>query len=700
MSAAVPMTNAVLSDPHKDAVKAWVPRLREILEDDFDAQFKRLGFRRDGKHTEEAKLSLPAGLLPLRRKLAALMDRDTAGEGTPQRGFDAVKREHTYTLLNRLVGLKAMEARGLLYLRAPGNADAAPESTEVLTPVEGQAYSRYLRDFRAAGGSRYKYEADAEEALLRDGLMAAFREVNEEIRTLFDPDHDYACLWPSFAALQNAIKSINNDLPPAAFAAADFLGWVYQFFNVYEKDRVRAETKGTPRSSYELSVINQFYTPLWVVKVLVDNTLGRLWIQMHPDTSLASKGPPPLPQERPADLPPVADYLVPRTGEKIRYRRIDEYGNPQPFKRARDIKLLDPACGTLHFGQYAFGLFYQMYLDEIANAGKPGWPAEPSVKNPQDIPAAIIENNLYGIDIDPRAIQIASLSLILTAKEAALRAGFAPTAVRIRRSNLVIANAVKVGEEQVRELVDRVKDGQATGELRQKLFETLWLNLKNVGELGSLVQVGEGVARVLNEWVEAQAKAKGITKLIKAKESPQLSLETIDVSARRERMEQMELERKVIEDEAARIRNELLIGLEQLAGQLQADPRQRLFAEDTVRGLKLLEVLSEAFDVVVMNPPYGEFVPEVKEFIASAYPMTKSDSYAAFIERATQLIEPEGYVGALVSSTFKTHMFHAKLRSEFLLKRNPLVIMLDLGFGILDGATVEAAALVLRGNAP
>ena len=713
MSNAVPTSNAVLSDRHKEEVKGWVPRLRAILEDDFEAQLKRFGFRRDGRHTDEAKLALPASILPVRRKLAALMERDTAGEGTPQRGFDAVKREHAYTLLNRLVGLKAMEARGLLFLRPPGNPKAAPEATEVLTPVEGQAYSRYLRDFRAAGGTRYKYQADADEALLRDGLMAAFREVNEEIRTLFDPDHDYACLWPTFAALQQAIASINTDLPADAYRAPDFLGWVYQFFNRKQlqalKEELQRETGSkTPRSSFELSILNQFYTPLWVVKVLVDNTLGRLWLQMHPDSSLAPKRPPPLPKERPTALTPLADYLVPRTGEKIRYRHIDDYGNPQAFKRARDIKLLDPACGTLHFGQYAFDLFYQMYLDEIANAGKLGWPAEPSVLNPQDIPAAIIENNLYGIDIDPRAIQIASLSLILTAKEAALRAGFPPTAVRIRRANLVIAYAVKVDEEQVRELIEQVGDKSGSTELREKLFQTLWLNLKNVGELGSLVQVGEGVARVLDEWVEAQAKAKGITKLIKTKESPQMSLETIDVAARRERVQQMDLERNVLEEEANRIRADLLAGLDRLANQLQTDPRQRLFAEDTARGLRLLEVLSESFDVAVMNPPYGAFAKlededadiALKSAIKTSYPCGYQDIYAAFLERATQLIEPEGYIGALVSSTFKTNVTHAKLRTEILLKRNPLVIMLDLGFGILDGATVKAAAIVLRGSAP
>ena len=100
------------------------------------------------------------------------------------------------------------------------------------------------------------------------------------------------------------------------------------------------------------------------------------------------------------------------------------------------------------------------------------------------------------------------------------------------------------------------------------------------------------------------------------------------------------------------------------AWQASSEPTraQRLFAEDTVRGLRLLEVLSQAFDVVVMNPPYGALrLPESERIQSNqTYPRTNPDIYAAFIERATQLIEPEGYVGALVSSTFKTHVTHTK----------------------------------------
>ncbi len=255
--------------------------------------------------------------------------------------------------------------------------------------------------------------------------------------------------------------------------------------------------------------MNQFYTPCWVVKVLVDNTLGRLWLQMHPDSALAASRPPPLPDERVSEEP-VADYLVPRTGEKIRYQRLAENGEVQTYKRARDISLLDPACGTMHFGQYAFGLFHRMYLDEIEHAGEPGWPAEPSIKEPKDIPAAILENNLFGIDIDPRAIQIASLSLMLTAKEAALRHGFSPLDVRIRRTNLVVANAVDLGKDKLRNLVDRFGERNGISEIRERLFKTIWENLQNVGELGSLVQVREGVAQVLADWVEARAREKGL----------------------------------------------------------------------------------------------------------------------------------------------------------------------------------------------
>ncbi len=688
-----------LSDRHKDAVRAWVPNMRHVLEEEFEAQLERMGLRRDGAHRPLVPGSFPKEAEAVRRRVEALIASDSIAEGSTERGYENVRRELAYTMLNRLVGLKAMEVRKLLYLPPPGRAEAPPEQTEVLTLVPGQERSRYLRDVRAAGGSRYKYEDDAEEALLRDGLTAAFRFITREIGLLFDPDHEYACVWPTHGKLARVIQMINEGLPEDAYRAQDFLGWVYQFFNREEKKRVREENKGTPRTSYELAVINQFYTPSWVVKALVDNTLGRLWIQMHPDSALRAVKPPPLPEERTGEEAAVADYLVPRTGERIRYQRLTEDGQVAAFKRARDITLLDPACGTMHFGQYAFGLFHRMYLDEIEHAGQEGWPAVASVADPKEIPAAILEHNLFGIDIDPRAIQIASLSLLLTAKEAALRDGFSPLDVKVRHANLVVANAVDLGEEKLRVLVGHLGARLGGGELRQRLFKTLWENLQYVGELGSLVQVREGVERVLEDWVQTRAREKGLTRVMPAAgKKPQGAFDFV-AAEERDKAKQLELERRLLAEDARKVQDELLLAIEATAAEVGGDPTERLFAGDTARGFTLLRMLSRKYDVIVMNPPYGKFVPRVKEYVSAAYPLSSNDIYATFIDRATQLAEPEGYVGALVSRTFVAQVSAEKLRTQILLKRNPLMIMLDLGSGILDDAAVDAAAIVLRGGA-
>ena len=688
-----------LSDRHKEAVKSWVPRVRRALEQDFAAQLERLGIKANGNHTPLDRMMLQDESRVARKRAEAFLSREVMAEGTAERGFANVLRELTYTLLNRLVGLKAMEVRQLLFLPPPANPGAPVEQTEVVSAIPGQTRSRYLRDFRIVGGNRYKYENDAEEALVRDALTSAFHYVTHDIRVLFDPDHEHACVRPTHGTLVEVFRLINEDLPEDAYRAQDFLGWVYQFFNREEKKRVRKENKGTPRSSYELAVINQFYTPSWVVKALVDNTLGRLWLQMHPDSSLRASEPPPLPGERSSNAP-VADYLVPHTGEKIRFQQLTETTDVQSFKRARDITLIDPACGTMHFGQYAFGLFHRMYLDEIEHAGQDGWPEEPSISDPAEIPAAILENNLVGIDIDPRAIQIASLSLLLTAKEAALRNGFSPLDVKIKRSNLVVASAVNLGEEKLLSLLDSLDSKTGSPELREHLFKTIWDNLQHIGELGSLVQVREGVTRALEKWVGAEARSKGISKFIRQATEKQLELGSIRADAERDHAKQLAQERKVLEQEALMLRGDLLAAVEDAAARVTVDPSERLFAEDTARGLTLVQLLSRRYDIAVMNPPYGSFVPKTKSFIKAAYPLTSNDIYAAFVDRACQLTEPEGYVAALVPSSFKANSRFQSFRKEILLKRNPLIVMLDLGQAILDDATNETSGIVLLGGAP
>jgi hypothetical protein len=596
-----------LDSETKRRVRNWVVALRQLLEDDFERELKRLGIERRKPPVPVAKLDyLSDEEQTIRRHLDALLMHETRAQGSTENGYYSVRREAAYTFLNRLVGLRCMEARGLLFVGG--------EQTEVITTrPEYGGRSRLLRDLRAAGGSKYRNPEEGESRLLRDGLDQAFSAVTEDIGLLFDPDHEYSRLWPSFPTLKTVIQHINEGLPAEVFASPDFLGWVYQFFNVEEKDRIREKTKGKPTTPYELAVINQFYTPDWVVKFLVDNTLGRVWREMHPDTRLSRR----ISGDAKASV--TFDYLVPHTGEDRR----------QEFRPARDLRLLDPACGTMHFGQYALTLLYEMYLEELERAGRPGWPKTPSVTAREEIAPTILAHNLFGIDIDARAIQIAALALLLTAKEVSKAHGLNPSSVRVRKMNLIAADAVSLGEDELTKFLARANGRIGDPALRRQLIGAIWRNLQHVAQLGSLVQVGEDLDAAASEWVEKSTRMK------------------------RGGTAQMSLIRPLIEAQAAGLKDALLSALHAYAAENRSDDAvQRLFAEDTASGFELLDVLSARYDAVVMNPPYGEFIPAVKKFIDVAYPLSKTNIYATFIDRGTQLLRPTGYLGALVSRTF------------------------------------------------
>ncbi len=138
-----------LSDRHKEAVKSWVPRVRKVLEQDFAAQLERLGMKPSGKHTPLDKMKLPDEAKAIRWHAEALLSREVIAEGSAKRGFDNVLRELTYTLLNRLVGLKAMEMRKLLFLPPPANPELSIRVSSAWVPGAGEAASLHTRRMAA-----------------------------------------------------------------------------------------------------------------------------------------------------------------------------------------------------------------------------------------------------------------------------------------------------------------------------------------------------------------------------------------------------------------------------------------------------------------------------------------------------------------------------------------------------------------------
>jgi hypothetical protein len=303
----------------------------------------------------------------------------------PSRGL---RREAAYTHLNRLVGLKCLELRGHLVIDG--------EPTEAVTcRHEFGDRSRWLWTLRDRD-RRYRYGEEAEELLWREGLTRACEAVTTEIRLLFDPADPYAQVWPSHKTLRAMVDRLNQ-LPEDTYRTDELLGWVYQYFQSEEKEQVFEDvrTKKKKIGGADIVAVTQLYTERYMVDFLLQNSLGARWMEMYPDSPVNASW---------------SYYVTPAT---------PHHRPPKPLK---DWTILDPCVGSGHFLVIAFDLLVQLYAEERRLAESGRIPREWTVPEPE-VARTIVERNLFGIDIDSRAVQIAALALYLEAKEY----GFDPT---------------------------------------------------------------------------------------------------------------------------------------------------------------------------------------------------------------------------------------------------------------------------------
>ncbi len=345
-----------------------------------------------------AKLPIPKGHLletsaeaqTIRKRIEKLLD-DEADAGL-KRGEAVAKlvRETAFTHLNRFVAFKLMEARGLV--RSPLAKHHAANGFRMWladNPVDEALYNQ-----GDSPNDRDGFSEAPRDRAYRHFLLWQCGELAKEIKVLFDPENLPSLLFPRPSALRELIDALNADNRKDDWAAGneETIGWVYQYFNSEELEAAFTEARlsGKKFAKEDIPSVTQLFTPRATVRFLVDNTLGRLWLSMHPDSGIANLCPYLAPL--PADPPPV------------------------PMKLVRDISVLDPAKGTMHFGLVAFDLLAEMYREELVRSGSPGWPVKASIQIEADIPAAILANNLFGIDIDLRAVQLAALALYLKAR--------------------------------------------------------------------------------------------------------------------------------------------------------------------------------------------------------------------------------------------------------------------------------------------
>ena len=286
-----------------------------------------------------------------------------------------VIEEIAYTWFNRVMALRFMDANGY---NAP----------MVVTPAAGQTRPEILQD--AMGGSiDDELMLTAEERLLPEAMLyrkllvaVCNKKMPQPMPFLFEHISDYTelLLPDDLLSDQSFVTDIRNGMTDEDCQNVEIIGWLYQFYITDRKaDAESKKSKKGGLKSDEQAAATQLFTPHWIVRYMVENSLGRIWMTLHPESTLIKEMP---------------YYIATPEGQTDII--------PEDIHSARDIRFLDPCVGSGHILVYAFDLFCKMYEEEGEQA--------------KDIPALILENNLYGIDIDRRCYQLASFALTMKAR--------------------------------------------------------------------------------------------------------------------------------------------------------------------------------------------------------------------------------------------------------------------------------------------
>lgn len=626
-------------DATRARLQRFVTNARSVLTDEFKKQFQQdYGLDPDSgavaeienlSHLDDRQLEIARVL----REILAHYQASAIGQGAEARKavLDRMVREQAFTTLNRLAALRMMEARGLV-MECVGKA------------YQSKAFQLYQR----VAGTALGETGDAYRVFLLS-MCDLFRA---DLPMLFDRYFPNGRLFPREPALLQLLELINvADIEPL-WAEDETIGWIYQYFNSKEERKAMREASQAPRNSRELAVRNQFFTPRYVVEFLVDNTLGRLWFNWTGgETSLRDR----------------CQYLLVKPDEK-----------PEPAKRLRDprtIKLLDPACGSMHFGLYAFDLFLEIYreawaweqrngpgsLDNEMSGGPELKPLSHTYADEaaflRDAPRLVIEHNIHGVEIDPRAAQIASLALWLRAQRAWHEAGVkAQDRPRVGRGHVVAAVAPPA------EMELRQRFMETLDPLDAELFEQTLFLLKGLPELGVVLQVEKELPRLVRE--------------VFGEHGPMFEKEDMAQWRKAE----------------ARLQKALI----DFASAARSTYQGRLFAEDALEGLRIVDLAREVFDVVVMNPPFGELPEKTKTSLEKSYPDSKTNLLTIFVERAMQIVKSGGFVGTITSRTAFFLSSYKKWRKSVVIEKSDICVFADLGESVLDNANVDVAAYCLE----
>ncbi|MCS4134311.1 BREX-5 system adenine-specific DNA-methyltransferase PglX [Salinibacter ruber] len=626
---------AQLDEPERRHLEKIVKQLRERAEETVEYWVhSKLNLAEEGA---EAPANLSTEERELRGRVEEAIEREQAGERSWAKARDLYVKSVGYTLVNRLAALRCMEVRGFL--------DRSPTRfrEDGVTPAADRLITDYFLP-REAG--------------IWTAFLVACQERSEEIEILFDLSDPYSLLYGDLTGwdgepeevawsddLQSSLVDLLQDLgglldevEDAVWRADDVLGWVYEYYNLPELEDIAERRNLSPD---EVTVANQFYTPHWVVRMLTDNSLGKLFLE-HEGTlqeTIQRQDDRLTPEERKtrdaseaASIGELCTYLV----------ATEEEGEATDFDHPSEIRVFDPACGSGHFLLYAFEVLERIW-----------WAMEPNIPR-ADIPSKILRHNLYGVDLDLRACQLAAFSLYLKARNRAEEHG--ADGFEIPALGIVCADTHVADIDYSHRVFDNLTERDSS--LRDALRSILSA-FEQVEGLGSLLDVKGTLAGLVDD-IDGQMSIFEGSQVVEL--------------------------------------NDLLSRLHKLVA--EHTNNSSFEAKDLRSFLRLLEILSQQYDVVLMNPPYGtenRMPNDVRKYVRKKYRYT-TQFYINFFEQSERVTRKHGRIGMLVPHSFMFHKTFRDFREDFVGGRGGFDILAELGYGVLDNATVGTVATVIKSD--
>ncbi|WP_336358914.1 BREX-5 system adenine-specific DNA-methyltransferase PglX [Haloarcula sp. CGMCC 1.6347] len=605
----------------RDRVEANV---RYQLEDEYglDEKPDTVGASADESSLAAAREDGDASLSETQENLVEAIELEAADGHDWEAAHEQYITGVGYTIVNRLAALRCMEVRDFI------DDEVTSFRDDGLTPAADRLVTEEFMLEEEAVLEAYRNECDA---------------LADEIEILFDRSTAYSLIDPDDDTYEDLCGML-DEVPDEVWRADDVLGWVYEYYNVKLLDDLRRKGDREGLEPEDVPAANQFYTPHWVVRMLTDNSLGKLYLEdngtlqetveaqdaLTPDER---KNRPLSPDESP-DLADFCTYLVPS----------EEEGEPPAFDGPEDIRVIDPACGSGHFLLYAFDV-----LERI-------WRAETDLDH-AEIPREILRHNLHGVDLDMRACQLAAFNLYLKGRTRAEAEG--ATGFDMPEVGIVCADAKVADIEGVEEVFDEVADGK--GDVENALRRILDA-FEEVHGLGSLLDVRGTLGELFEDGID--------------QESVQITLED--------------------DPTEHHTLGQILHSLREAVDEHREE--DSFLAQDLRSFVRLLDVLAQDYDVALMNPPYGSrsrMPSTVQDYVESHYEYTP-EFYINFFEVCEQLTLENGRIGMLVPRSFMFKHQFSDFRKDFIGSRGSFDFLAEYGIGVLDNATVRTVGTVVR----